>query len=71
EIWTPNSDEIGDIEDINDPNIVRENAIKHGLISFYQDGLTKLKNKQTSLDKLIRVSPNIEKERDLYQKYRK
>ena len=71
EIWTPNSDEIGDIEDINDPNIVRENAIKHGLISFYQDGLTKLKNKQTSLDQLIRVSPNIEKERDLYQKYRK
>lgn len=66
ELWIPTSKEIGNIGNyINNEDELRKNAFKHGLISFYQDGLTKLENKQTSLDELMRVFFNIEQERDL------
>ena len=71
ELWIPNSEEIGDIENINKSSDVRKNAINYGLHTFYQDGLTKLKNQQTSLDELIRVFSNIKEERNLYQNHRK
>ena len=70
ELWTPNNKEISSIKNPDKEYKIRLNAINHGLHTFYQDGLIKLKTQQTSLDELIRVFSNIEEERDLYQDYK-
>lgn len=68
EIWAPSDEELSKIEDLNDARGVRLNAIKHGLKTFYINGVRKLQKKETTLDELIKIVPNIDEDREAYIK---
>lgn len=66
ELWNVTDKELSKIKDFNDASNVRLNAIRHGLKTFYVDGIQKLKEKKTTLNELLKTVPDIEEDRRLY-----
>jgi len=66
ELWIISDEELSKVDNFSDAIEVRKNALFHGLETFYMDGIKKLKNRQTTLEQLVKAVPNIETERDLY-----
>jgi len=63
ELWIPTK-----VRYEGDPLKLRKGAIENGFEPFFIDGIRKLKSKQTTLDELLRVVPNIKEDRDLIDK---
>jgi len=66
ELWIITDEELAKNRDISDASEVRHNAFSNGLKTFYMDGIRKLKQRQTTLEQLVKTVPNIESERDMY-----
>jgi len=65
ELWAPTTEELDNLEDLNDQAVLRANAVKFGMRPMILDGLDKVLQQQTTLEELARVVPTIESDVEL------